>query len=458
MTANYVLLENIQLTQNAASVTFDNIPSSGYTDLKIVCSARGTQAAASNALTMRFNGATTNYSSRELVGGGSGTPASSTRTTLGSAMYVGNISGNSSTSNTFSNTEIYIPNYTSSSTHKSVSVDAVSENNATEAYATFLAGVWSDNAAITTIDLISLAAHGTLMAGSTFSLYGIAALGTNPSVGPSASGGNIVSTDGTYWYHTFLSSGAFTPAASLSIDYLVVAGGGAGGEGYSTRTGGGGAGGLRSTVGATGGGGSLESKPTLSGGTKYTITIGAGAVGGNGSNSSIAGTGLTTITSLGGGGGTQSAAQAGTGGSGGGAGWNNPGGVAGIGGAGTAGQGYGGGNSSTGSPFSAGGGGGAGAVGQTAPGSSTGGAGGAGVSISALATATGTGVSNFYAGGGGGGGSSAGAGGSGGGGAGSSGSIGTAGTINTGGGGGGQLGEGYSAKGGSGIVIIRYAV
>jgi hypothetical protein len=453
MTANYVLLETIQLTQSVSSVVFDNIPQTGYTDLVLKCSARTTFSSSyGDSIFIQFNGSSSNRSRRRLYGLGTG----SAGVDAASNSYGGFASGASQTSSVFGNSELYIANYTSDKS-KTSSLYSVSENNATEAQIYINANLWNSTAAINSITLTS-ETSSNFVQHSTFSLYGVAATGTSPSVGPAASGGNIISTDGTYWYHTFLSSGAFTPAASLSIDYLVVAGGGAGGEGYSTRTGGGGAGGLRSTVGATGGGGALESKPTLVGGTKYTITVGAGAVGGNGSNSSIAGTGLTTITSLGGGGGTQSAATAGSGGSGGGAGWNNPGSTIGIGGPGTAGQGYAGGNSSGGSPFSAGGGGGAGAVGQTAPGSSTGGAGGAGVSISALATATGTGVSNFYAGGGGGGGSSAGAGGSGGGGAGSSGSIGTAGTINTGGGGGGQLGEGYSAKGGSGIVIIRYAV
>jgi hypothetical protein len=44
MPNNMILLETIALTQSAASVTFDNLPTSGYTDLKIVISAR-TEAA-----------------------------------------------------------------------------------------------------------------------------------------------------------------------------------------------------------------------------------------------------------------------------------------------------------------------------------------------------------------------------------------------------------------------------
>jgi hypothetical protein len=65
-------------------------------------------------------------------------------------------------------------------------------------------------------------------------------------------------TDGTYWYHTFVSSGTFTPQKAISCDYLVVAGGGGGGQ--DDNGAGGGAGGLRCTVGATGGGGSLETR------------------------------------------------------------------------------------------------------------------------------------------------------------------------------------------------------
>jgi hypothetical protein len=153
-----------------STITFSNIPQ-GYTDLFIKVSARGTQASTSNALTLRFNGTTTNYSGRELVGDGSST-ASATRTTLGSALYVGNIDGNNATTNTFSNTEIYIPNYTSSN-NKSLSVDTVTENNATEAYATLLACLWSNTAAITSIDLISLSSHGVFMTNTTATLYGV---------------------------------------------------------------------------------------------------------------------------------------------------------------------------------------------------------------------------------------------------------------------------------------------
>ena len=41
--------------------------------------------------------------------------------------------------------------------------------------------------------------------------------------------GGTVTSDSTYWYHTFTSNGTFVPNQSLSVEYLIVAGGGGGG-------------------------------------------------------------------------------------------------------------------------------------------------------------------------------------------------------------------------------------
>jgi hypothetical protein len=468
MSSNHVLLETIQLTSSAASVTFDNIPQSGYTDLKVVVSARSNQTDfAVTDVYAYFNGVNTNQTQRNLrgYGGSSGTVTSQTRTDV----LVGNMPSAVNTTNTFSNAEMYIPNYTAS-TSKSISIDAVSESNNTgtgfDWWVNLGANLWSSNSAITAITLIP-SGGSSFVANSTFSLYGLAAVGTTPGSAPFASGGNIVDTDGTYWYHTFLTSGTFTPLKALTCDYLVVAGGGAGGPGY--YGGGGGAGGLRSTVTGTGGGGSLETPLSLTSGATYTVTVGAGGVGGwsdfsfrgyAGSDSTFA-----TITSTGGGGGgtfnTAGQMTGGNGGSGGG------GGTVSAGGTGTTNQGYGGGTASsvTDNRVAGGGGGGAGGVGGNPSGSSgtgIGGAGGAGVATSI------SGSSVTYGGGGGGGygrdsgvaGGNPGPGGAGGGGNGSTnGNDGISGTANRGGGGGGAGGYPRSnGSGGSGIVIVRYAI
>ena len=242
---------------------------------------------------------------------------------------------------------------------------------------------------------------------------------------------------------------------TYSAEMLIVAGGGAGGS--SGHGGGGGAGGYRTST------------QSLTQGSTYTITVGAGGSGGtdvggsgvSGSDSSISGTGITTITSAGGGGGAKSNdTAAASGGSGGG----GAGSVTGTGGSGNTpstspSQGNNGGNHSHSAPsYPTGGGGGASAVGANGSGHD-GGDGGAGTSNSI----TGSAVS--YAGGGGGSTHSdgsgnsptQGSGGAGGGGAGAKDGNATSGTANLGGGGGSSSGDnnGNSGNGGSGVVILR---
>ena len=240
----------------------------------------------------------------------------------------------------------------------------------------------------------------------------------------------------------FLSSTAYT----YNIDYLVVAGGGGGGA----AGGGGGAGGAA-------GGFRTGTSFSVSGGTNYIVTVGAGGARGTTGQSGATGDGtngtdsiFSTITSTGGGGGGAGGlARAGkTGGSGGGGGHNGGAGGAGNTPSTSPSQGNNGGTP-VGAHNGAGGGGGASAAGATTPSVAVGGAGGAGTASSI------TGSSVTYAGGGGGASNTTGgAGGAGGGGAGGGG-AGVAGTANLGGGGGGAYGSpGIAAAGGSGVVIL----
>ena len=259
-------------------------------------------------------------------------------------------------------------------------------------------------------------------------------------------------------------SSSVTIPTVIEINYLVVAGGGAGGGAYTNESGtagGAGAGGLRSTVTATGGGGTLETPLYLNKGTNYTVTVGAGGSasqnsstwGADGNNSVFS---SITSTAGGGGGGGNPTVVAESAGRNGGSGGGNNNGNSYSAGSGTANQGYGGG---TGNP--AGGGGGAGGAGQNGT-SGQAGAGGAGVAVSI------TGSSVTYAAGGGAGGAQGttrGLGGSTtatGGNGGVNESNGQSGFSNTGGGG-GASGAGRSGavsviagNGGSGVVILRW--
>lgn len=427
--STYVPIQAITPSSPASSVIFSGIPQT-FTDLILVING-GMNTTTGYATALKFNSdSSSNYSSTYMIGNGS--TATSGRYSSTGAMYVGGPAKN----NLNGNIIIHIQNYSNATTNKIILVR--SNRAADDVWA--VVGSWRQNSAITQIE-ISPEFVASWLAGSTFTLYGF---GTGS---PKAFGGTTVRTDGTYWYHTFQSSGVFEPLENLSnVDYLVVAGGGGGANG------GGGAGGFRTSAGTSGANSSAESKLSLVKDTKYIVTIGAGGSpvswadsGNNGSSSTF-----NTITSLGGGGGGGPNAAGKDGGSGGGAGNISAGGVPAP-GNGTANQGLGGGSAVQNGNNQSGGGGGGGAS-SAGVSFGSGGAGGSGLA----STISGSSVS--YAGGGGAA-NIAGAGGTGGGGAGGSGTggAGTNGTANTGGGGGGSI-FGTHGAGGSGIVIVRYPV
>jgi hypothetical protein len=318
--------------------------------------------------------------------------------------------------------------------------------------------------------------------------------------------GGTIATSGNFKIHSFTGDGCFVvscggnPLGSVSVDYLVVAGGGGGGAGHPSSgaaASGAGAGGFRE--GKSSPAPSYTASPLVApsglpvSATTYPVTVGAGGSAatastppgptkaGDGSNSVF-----STITSTGGGyGGSRSWGNPGTGGSGTNTDGRSDGGPGGSGGGGnifcapspatlaSAGtgntppvapsQGNNGGTYAIPGNGSTGGGGATQAGGANSP-TGTAGNGGDG------ATTHITGGPVAYAGGGGGGfvnpgpGPSIGSGGTGGGGGGAPapGASGNAGTANTGGGGGGggmgncSPAAGNGGAGGSGIVIIRY--
>lgn len=410
----YELIAHQKLESTASAITFSNIPQT-YTDLYVTVSVRSTNA--DDGLFFKFNNTTSNTSWRNLLGYGTGTLSQ------GGGGWLAGGGVRSGTASTFTNVQVYVPSY-ASGVAKTASVDSTSEENGSTAYQFLVNNLWNDTAAINRIDFYLQG--GQLAVGSSATLYGVNRVS---ATSPMATGGSITYADG-YWYHTFLSSGTFTPLVNLNTEFLVVAGGGGGGYQHG---GGGGAGGYYSN------------KFTATASTGYTVTVGAGGVS-NTNNSAPGGTGsnstFNSITMLGGGGGGDRFSSPGTnGGSGGGGGYFT------AAGAGT--PPYG--NSGGAGDAHGGGGGGAGAAGQA--------------STSTLAGNGGIGLQwvngKYYAGGGGGGhqGSSdpASLGGLGGGGNGSGAVSGIAGEIGTGGGGGGSRYPGYSyGHGGSGVVIIRY--
>ena len=458
-TNTYVALDKVTVGTATATVDFTSI-SGSYTDLILIINC--TTATSGDDLWIRVNSDTgTNYSSTVLSGNGTAA-ASSRRTSLNrfmaDAAYPNTVQG--------FNQIIHFMNYANTSTYKTF----LSRANKADLGTGATVGLWRSTSAITSINLL-LASSLNFAAGSTFSLYGIKA-DTNATA--KATGG-VISSDSTYWYHTFAMSGTFTPSQSLTCDYMIVAGGGGGGGGTFTNAnggGGGGAGGLRTFT-----------SQSFSA-TSDTVTVGAGGTGGstsvgygsNGSTTSF----FSTSASGGGGGGSEAVTNNGNlgrgsnGGSGGGSSQivasgpatGNSGGYSPV-------EGYNAGSAGSGSSSTGTGGGGAGGLGgDRGTGNGSPGNGGIGATsslINAIGAATSMGQlssSNYYfAGGGGGGTYDQGTGGIGGiGGGGNGGGVrtipGYPGTAFTGGGGGGSdsaSGVTAGGNGGSGIVIVRYA-
>lgn len=147
----------------ASSITFSSIPQT-YTDLVLLWSTRKTTNGAA-ATYISFNSSTSSFSAIYLYAQGTGSVVSGTL-----ARYIGSVPGADSTANCFSNSLVYIPNYTSSN-NKSYSADNVDDINAAGNDMNFIAGLWSNTAAITSLSISPAADSFTQY--STAYLYGI---------------------------------------------------------------------------------------------------------------------------------------------------------------------------------------------------------------------------------------------------------------------------------------------
>jgi hypothetical protein len=164
MANTYTLIEAKTLTTTTADITFSSIPQI-YTDLCLVFSVRG--SVADNGASIRFNGSASNLSARNIWSDGNSVTSNISSSSI---FLYGGQNSPSWTANTFNNAQAYIPNYTGSN-HKSVSVDAANENNGTDAYMSFTAGLWSDTSAITSVTI--LPGSGSFVQYSSAYLYGI---------------------------------------------------------------------------------------------------------------------------------------------------------------------------------------------------------------------------------------------------------------------------------------------
>jgi hypothetical protein len=144
---------------STSTITFSDIPQT-YTDL-ILVSALSQSADVSAPL--RFNSDTgSNYSSTRLRGTGSAADSQRSSNGTGIEFWFGTLSG-------FGNVIWQIQNYSNTTTYKT----AISRNNNTQDWMGASVGLWRSTSAITTVTFT--VSSGYIIAGSTFSLYGIKA-------------------------------------------------------------------------------------------------------------------------------------------------------------------------------------------------------------------------------------------------------------------------------------------
>ena len=170
MANTYTLISSVAVgSGGAANITFSSIPST-YTNLLIKLSSRSAAAVNLGYINIRFNSDTGNNYAYKAVGGTGSSLFNNDATSTSSIFTI--TSGANTTANTFGNAEIYIANYAGSN-YKSVSIDGVSENNASEGYSQLVAGLWSSASAITSIQLSDIFNAANLLQYSTAYLYGI---------------------------------------------------------------------------------------------------------------------------------------------------------------------------------------------------------------------------------------------------------------------------------------------
>ena len=163
------LIESKTLGTAQASIEFTSIPDT-FTDLIVLCSLRTTNTFGVGGVTwfdvlLSVNSNTSNLSNRILAGNGASASSGS-----GSGEFVLRVSDSATTANTFANSSLYFPNY-AGATAKSISLDNVSETNATNARQEIAAGLWNDTTAISSLSFSP--SSGNLAIGSTISLYGV---------------------------------------------------------------------------------------------------------------------------------------------------------------------------------------------------------------------------------------------------------------------------------------------
>jgi len=163
MTVTYEAIASQTLTGSVTDVIFTSIPAT-YTDLILVVDAL-CNAGANSTFLLQFNSDAGNSYSRTFVYGDGSTAASGRDSSQSNGMALLSIDPTNRISNI-----AQIFNYANATTYKT----AMSRIDASANVAAAVVGLWRSTAAITSVKIFNTVPR-SLIAGSTFSLYGIKA-------------------------------------------------------------------------------------------------------------------------------------------------------------------------------------------------------------------------------------------------------------------------------------------
>jgi hypothetical protein len=166
--ATYQLISSNTLASTTASVTFSSIPST-YTDLVLRANIRHTTGFI-NTMAVKINGGNT-ISYIVLTAGNSSASSFSGSTSSSDNALVSD--GNSNTANTFSNGEVYIPSYNSTAYKQFSAVSVAEQNGSTGWQMNLVSNSLISTSPVTSIQIIDAVNGYSMLAGSSFYLYGI---------------------------------------------------------------------------------------------------------------------------------------------------------------------------------------------------------------------------------------------------------------------------------------------
>ena len=168
MPLTYESIQSYTLGSAASSITFSSIPGT-YTDLKIICVGRVTDAITSAFLGLYpNNGSGTTYSRTQLWGDGSS--AQSSNTTNATYAPIGTLPGSSVATGIFHYVSADIFSYAGSTNKNWLWESSGDQNGSGQVYRGI--GLWRSTAAITSI-VLQCPGGQTLDVGTTATLYGI---------------------------------------------------------------------------------------------------------------------------------------------------------------------------------------------------------------------------------------------------------------------------------------------